>query len=162
MIENTFKQFAILKQVESVYFLEASDVILGDRGSVRIILNIGDSSFRSYAFRREDVAACVVPHNEVLALDLKVGDIIDFKATVRWPDFKKPLPTDLITALNEAGVNLELLHPREQFQALQMIQESSNSEVRAMRIAAIVATCKTASPFKPNGSDCKESEYGLS
>lgn len=37
--------------------------------------------------------------------------------------------------------SLETLHPREKFQMLQMIQEASHPEVRAMRIAAIVSTC---------------------
>lgn len=132
-------------QCNTIHALLADASILGGRRSTNVTVQIGSCSFRSYAFPRGEVAICVIPANQMSRLGLGPGDRVDFEVAVRLPNLDRHLPEDLRLALEVAGVSLQALRPRDRYQMVRMIQESSSPEVRAARIAAAVAACERCS-----------------
>ncbi len=144
MLEQKFHGCTTLLQVEDIFLFEAEPAILGGRGSVRIVIRVGGRICKSYAFRRHENAACVLPASEVAVQGLRPGDQLEFEVGVQRSEAAVTAPADLLEALNEARVCLDVLHPRDRHQLVQMVRESSEREIRSARISAAVAACKTA------------------
>jgi len=149
MGNQTIKQTATLLRLRNLYVVEAPPDILSGLGSVRISLRVGLHLCHSYAFRRSDVAACVVPASAVAAMNLHEGDRVEIEVTPQRAAPEERVPPDLAVALSKAGADLTVLTSRDRKHLLRMVRESRNPAVRQHRIEAAVAACLAAAKSRP-------------